>query len=1094
MKILSLKFKNINSLFGEWKIDFTEPKFTDNGLFAITGKTGAGKSSILDAIALALYGRTPRVEITGQCNNVMTKGTTDCYSEIVFEVGGKIWKSAWKQEKNRNGNLKPVSRQIADHTNEIHADQTRSCDIKIVEILGLTFEQFTKVIMLAQGSFAAFLNAEKNEKGELLEQITGTEIYGEISRKTFERNKTEKENLEKIIVEIGAITILSNEEIENLTQEIVAFDTQRKQINSDLQTIEAARKWLADMENLYKQIAEAKQILPDLEERVETAKQIAEQSEVALKTAKIEKENSEKILVKVRELDIKIAEKEKALQPILLILIGLAKSAHNLTKSFENQKKDFEEALTTLQQNQDWLALNVKYEPLVEQFAAIENQYIETCKLLTDFNNRNVEFEKAKIDLETNISISKNLQTVFVEKEKLLHDKEWELKVQKEDFSELLAGKEIAAYQNEKENLVNFGIQIKNLIEVEKSISELLKEIAQYKTLIASSENSIQELSQTISNRKTNAENLKKQIVLLDENLLFAKTIQSLEDHRKSLKDGKPCPLCGALEHPYTIGNEPKIGATETELETLKKQEQEITHLIQQEEKTLTKLISDKVHAQNNREKAEKFFEENNNKRETIFTEIKGLKPDFSLPEDENRADFLEMFLKQKQHEYKQIDAIITEAAKREKLLKKLQDEDVPELQQAKQVAEKEKTEAETHRKLSEQNLENQKRLFEDAEKKQKEKNAELLKIFTQYDVENIETLKSRLQDWNKHKTAIETLKEQVNKLQNELALTYAEMGTPKKQFADKTAEKQSIETEKQTLLTERHHLFGDKQVVEEEKRLKKLIEKAETAKTAAEQSRINAVVEFAKNQAVIAEKEKEIAKKSAEKITDKTSEELQTEHDEKKAKSDLLSQEIGAKCQKINDNDENLQRNRKKIEEKELQQQICNKWGNLNELIGSQDGKKYRNFAQTLTFEHLIGLANHQLQKLSERYILKRVGDHSNPFDLSVIDKFQNCEERTAQNLSGGEKFIVSLSLALGLANMASKNMKIDTMFIDEGFGTLDSDYLEVALSALSNLQNEGKLIGVISHLSALKERIATHIEVIPVGNGYSRVDADGR
>jgi exonuclease SbcC len=160
-----------------------------------------------------------------------------------------------------------------------------------------------------------------------------------------------------------------------------------------------------------------------------------------------------------------------------------------------------------------------------------------------------------------------------------------------------------------------------------------------------------------------------------------------------------------------------------------------------------------------------------------------------------------------------------------------------------------------------------------------------------------------------------------------------------------------------------------------------------------------------------------------------------------------------------------------------------------LDKLIGASDGRKYRNFAQALTFEHLIALANSQLQKMSERYLLKRTGEISNPFELSVVDKFQNSEERTAQNLSGGEKFIVSLSLALGLANMASKNMRIDTMFIDEGFGTLDSDYLDVALSALSNLQSEGKIIGVISHLSELKERIATHIEVIPTGNGYSKI-----
>ena len=160
-----------------------------------------------------------------------------------------------------------------------------------------------------------------------------------------------------------------------------------------------------------------------------------------------------------------------------------------------------------------------------------------------------------------------------------------------------------------------------------------------------------------------------------------------------------------------------------------------------------------------------------------------------------------------------------------------------------------------------------------------------------------------------------------------------------------------------------------------------------------------------------------------------------------------------------------------------------------MNELIGSSDGKKYRNFAQALTFEHLTHLSNLQLQKMSDRYLLRQTGDVSNPFELSVIDKFQNNEERTAQNLSGGEKFIVSLALALGLASMAGKNMSIDTMFVDEGFGTLDSDYLDIALNTLSNLQNEGKIIGVISHLNELKERIATHIEIIPSGGGHSKI-----
>lgn len=242
MKILNLKFKNINSLSGENEIDFTKSVFTNDGLFAITGKTGAGKSSILDAISLAFYGKTPRVDITGSENAVMTRGEKDCYSEIIFEVTGKKWKSTWKQEQNRNGNLKPVVRSIADADNKIIADQVRSCETEIVKIIGLTFEQFTKVIMLAQGSFAAFLQAKQNEKGELLEQITGTEIYAEISKKVFERNKIEKEILDKILVELESIKILSEDEIKNFTEEIIVFEKEKKQIDDQLQKQETAKK------------------------------------------------------------------------------------------------------------------------------------------------------------------------------------------------------------------------------------------------------------------------------------------------------------------------------------------------------------------------------------------------------------------------------------------------------------------------------------------------------------------------------------------------------------------------------------------------------------------------------------------------------------------------------------------------------------------------------------------------------------------------------------------------------------------------------------------------------------------------------------
>ncbi|MDD2310733.1 MAG: SbcC/MukB-like Walker B domain-containing protein, partial [Desulfuromonadaceae bacterium] len=168
-----------------------------------------------------------------------------------------------------------------------------------------------------------------------------------------------------------------------------------------------------------------------------------------------------------------------------------------------------------------------------------------------------------------------------------------------------------------------------------------------------------------------------------------------------------------------------------------------------------------------------------------------------------------------------------------------------------------------------------------------------------------------------------------------------------------------------------------------------------------------------------------------------------------------------------------------------------CDRWERLHSLIGSGDGKKFRNFAQGLTFELMVAHANRQLQKMSDRYILVR--DGAEPLELNVIDNYQAGEIRSTKNLSGGESFIVSLALSLGLSSMASRNVRVDSLFLDEGFGTLDEDALETALETLSGLQQDGKLIGIISHVPALKERIGTQIQVEAGSAGRSSLSGPG-
>jgi exonuclease SbcC len=173
-------------------------------------------------------------------------------------------------------------------------------------------------------------------------------------------------------------------------------------------------------------------------------------------------------------------------------------------------------------------------------------------------------------------------------------------------------------------------------------------------------------------------------------------------------------------------------------------------------------------------------------------------------------------------------------------------------------------------------------------------------------------------------------------------------------------------------------------------------------------------------------------------------------------------------------------------------QQKIeCQRMDKLHQLIGSSDGKKFRNFAQGLTFELMVNHANKQLAKMTDRYLLMR--DEAQPLELNVVDNYQAGELRTTKNLSGGESFIVSLSLALGLSKMASQKVRVDSLFLDEGFGTLDDDALETALETLGELQQDGKIIGIISHVHALKERISTQINVHPVSGGKSAITGPG-
>ncbi|HPQ20285.1 MAG TPA: SbcC/MukB-like Walker B domain-containing protein [Saprospiraceae bacterium] len=1089
MKILKLKFKNINSLVGENEIDFTNPVFTNEGLFAITGKTGAGKSSILDAICLALYGRTPRVKITGSENHVLTRGQSDCYAEITFEVGGYLWKSSWKQELTRTGNLKPVSRQIADVHDHIIADQIHSCDTKIIEIIGLTFEQFTKVIMLAQGSFAAFLEAEKNNKGELLEQITGTEIYAEISQKVYERTKSEKEKLEKILIEQGAIKILSSEEIHNYGEQKEGIEQEKKQLEDTINALNEALNWHQSFNELQKQIGNTKEHLPGMKETLNGENQKLENAKKSFSDVKNELITQEPIFKKTRELDVKIEEKLTTLKPINNELNTTSIKLENLKFELSNINKQLDESKEIESAIRKWSIENKIYETLNSSYAVIEKD----GRTLVEMSHEIQVLKEQKESLENKINTQNEQLTRANENcyavDSLLSTKISLLSSKKDDLKNVLEGKELSDLQKTKETISELGIELKSLKETEESLRLHKAELDGLDTSIQAGKERLIKLKEREKNRQDAIANYQSKIHLLEENINLTKAFQSLADHRNELEDGKPCPLCGSLEHPFSDGEIPVMGEKEQELHQLKNKLTKLNQESLEVVKSVAKISADLTNSENNRTRVKYLIQQKQESKDGLLSNIKKLDIYHTLPLGNLNSEVLTEILTNLRNQYNKMDARIKKHETETKEINHLRDVEIPNLQKQSEQAKDIQKDLKANIKLTEQTLKDKSDILSQKVLKYSVEDNKLKLELQKYNVSNIEELQFRKDEWEKNQNDLKNIREKIDVLKNSISQKEYERETQNKIYEAELKKQQNINTELDKLTMQRQEIFGNKSVEEVESQLKFSLEQCENAKNHIENQVKDIESQINKFEAVLAEKNKELVELQGKKKTDKSTENLDAELLISKSKLHELSQSIGAINQTLETNQENIKSNEKKIKEKEKQQNIYNTWAKLNELIGSSDGKKYRNFAQALTFEHLTHLSNLQLQKMSDRYLLRQTGDVSNPFELSVIDKFQNNEERTAQNLSGGEKFIVSLALALGLASMAGKNMSIDTMFVDEGFGTLDSDYLDIALNTLSNLQNEGKIIGVISHLNELKERIATHIEIIPSGGGHSKI-----
>ncbi len=272
MRILAVRFKNLNSLVGEWQVDFTHPAYASDGIFAITGPTGAGKTTIMDAVCLALYGSTPRLgKVTKSANEIMSRQTGECFAEVTFETGKGRYRCHWSQHrarKNPDGELQQARHEIAE------ADSGRVLESKINQVgelidkvTGMDFGRFTRSMLLAQGGFAVFLQASPNERSPILEQITGTEIYSRISMQVHERRAAELERCELMQAELRGIRVLGEEEEREQQSRLKEKQGQEAALAVRMKEMARALTWTEGMATLEKELEVLGKKQEDLEQR-----------------------------------------------------------------------------------------------------------------------------------------------------------------------------------------------------------------------------------------------------------------------------------------------------------------------------------------------------------------------------------------------------------------------------------------------------------------------------------------------------------------------------------------------------------------------------------------------------------------------------------------------------------------------------------------------------------------------------------------------------------------------------------------------------------------------------------------------------------
>ncbi|MCF4101167.1 AAA family ATPase [Gillisia sp. M10.2A] len=1006
MKILKIEFENINSLRGKHSIDFEKAPFTGSSLFAITGPTGSGKSTILDVISLALFNHVPRLgkisknEILAT-GAILTRNQDHAGASITYQCNSGIYTSTWNIETARTGNLKDYHMSLFDLASNKAFDLKKSdVPAKNEELIGLNYNQFIKSVVLAQGDFAQFLRAKKDERGELLEKITGTGIYRQLGMKAFQKHKavSQEISLQQQARENFKIELLEEEELFKITQELQEKDAECKLLDASIKATEAnislkntLKKQREEIDILNKQ----KQTTTDrLNSFIEENGAILEAHE---KVQPFGEEIRKWALVQnnLKEHTKELQSIDAAIQTNKQQTYNCLKEVESLTgkiledASLENELHSFTEKVRDLdKQKSDKLT---EYNFLITQLKA------EIKELDIKINER---------DLPKDLEIFNQLKSTSSNQLRYYENELASIDLKNPDA-------EKSRLEQQLENTRKAGNQAQKIQQLSKEFKKLTSEEEKNTPDLAALPQKIDLSNTKISFFKEHLKNLN----LEKQNQLLT---ASLKEHRSTLIDGNPCPLCGATHHPFA-DNLPqkngeldeKISATTKELESWSQQNTEENTHFKQLQKRISEIRSEKELLQNDLSDLKLHFE-------THFKDISF---------EKSEEDWEVLFDKQK----RQIQEL--ESYQKELRIYSRVSNGIPILEKIIDVLEQGK------------NLKKE--------------------LDAIYSGDNINNDFQRLQKgWTQLKAQAKNLLENKALLEKKIAVAQ----TQNKEL-ELSLQPLLLEINFKDIASAQNALMLETDYLKLRNQREEILKNAQNIQTSLQ---------------VLTKQLQE----TSESDVPENIEQLNTLLDSQTFNYKTNSTACENLRRSLFNNNQLKERIKKIDEEIQQKEEFTKRWRLLNELIGDAQGKKFNEFAQDLTLSQLLYLANIRLKDLSDRYKLDKP-ENEEDNALIAIDEHMGGQRRSVKTLSGGETFILSLSLALALSDLASRNVEINSLFIDEGFGTLDPETLDQTLDTLEKLQSESsKTIGIISHVDSLKERIATQIQLKRNGQGYSSLD----